>query len=142
MGLRHVYDDVIKHARRQYSDDYDHMEQSICSGSDFGVKIGDVSIRLNHGRYDCTGLSIYVNGVHVMTYRSAVATHARFNDEPSETTWHQDSPMLRQHVRCAASEIYKRHRDQERVREREARARKDKEARNLVNFKERFGIND
>ncbi len=142
MGLRHVHDDVVKHARRRYSDDYDQMESGLNVGTDFNVKIGDVSFRMSHPHYDCTGFSVYVDGILVMTYHTSQATHARFSDEPSATKWHQDAPVLREHIKRAASEIYKRHREQERVRERRDRANTDKDARKLKNFKERFGINE
>lgn len=149
MGLRKIYDDVVDHARRSYSDDYDYKVEGVAGatmatghGHDFEIKIGDVCFWMDHGRFDCTGFNVRIDGVHVMSYSTSTIGNRRWPDEPSKTTWHQDSPTLREHVKRAAVEVYIRHKEYTRAAEMAARRKTEKEARVLKRFKERFGINE
>ncbi len=140
MALTQVYNRLEKVMRRELSDDYDMMEDSIPHGKDFSVRIGDVTFTTNHARFDMVGFTVRVDGIHVMNYSFPQVLHARFNDEPAEQHWHQDSPVLREHVKRAAVEVDKRFRAKERERERRDRDDREQAARKLKGFQDRFGI--
>lgn len=140
MALTQVYNRLEKVLKRRLSDDYDMMEQSVPTGQDFSVRIGDVSFRTNYARFDMVGFTVYVDGIHVMNYNFPQVLHARFNDEPATQHWYQDSPVLREHVKRAAVEVDKRFRADEMSRQRQQRVDDERAARKLKGFQERFGI--
>ena len=140
MALTQVYNRLEKVLHRNLSDDYEMTENCVRTGDDFSVRIGDVSFRTNHARFDMVGFTVYVDGIHVMNYNFPQVLHARFNDEPASQHWYQDSPVLREHVRRAAVEVDKRFRAKERERERRDRDDREQAARKLKNFQDRFGI--
>lgn len=135
-----VFDKLEAAARRDYSDDYDVREPTQRSGSDYTIRSGDVVFTMRHENYRCHAFDAYVDGVRVLRYSFAQATHARFNDEPAKATWLFDSIKLQSHVERAAQQIVSRHWRAEMDRIAAERKKQELKDEKMDAFKERFGI--
>lgn len=137
MGLYNVFEEIKPACQRVYSDDYKHHERGIPCGQDVSIRVGSVTFTYRANRFHIDRVDVYLeNSYHVMTHIFKTSAF-----EPDfKTTWHMDSPQIRDAVKKAETALRKRHKDSEAARARAEKQRVADAEYAEKSFKARWGL--